>query len=65
MTPQLNKHYFGRRFNEFAIWQYTAVNSDGSTMSRQVKCVETYDEAVTEVYRLNGWGTPKSIKRNF
>ena len=65
MKPELNKYFFGRRFNEFAIWQYTAIHSDGSTMSRQIKCVETYNEAVLEVYRLNGWGTPKNIKRIF
>ena len=27
--------------------------------------VFSYEDAVKEVYRLNGWGTPKSIRREF
>ena len=64
MTPQLNKYHFGRRFNYFTIFQYDFVDATGTT-SRRIKDVKTYDEAVRETYRLNGWGEPKTIKRNF
>lgn len=30
-----------------------------------VKDVDTYEEAVREVYRLNGWGEPKQIRQRF
>ena len=28
-----------------------------------IKEVRTYEEAVREIYRLNGWGEPKYIKK--
>ena len=65
MKPELNKYHFTPRYNEFAIWQWDYVGTDGRTSSNQIKRVKTYEEAVIEVYRLNGWGTPKNIKRNF
>ena len=64
MKPQLDKYHFGRNRNFWGIWQYSEVTLS-FVQSRHIKDVCSYDEAVTEVYRLNGWGTPKSIKINF
>ena len=48
----------------WGIWQYDWVSETGST-ARFVKDVRSYEEAVVEVYRLNGWGEPKQIRRSF
>ena len=64
MIPQLNKYHFGRHRNFWGIWQYNHV-TETAISSTFIKDVLSYDEAVTEVYRLNGWGEPKIINRRF
>ena len=64
MTPTINKYFFGRHRTNWGIWKCTSVSENGS-MGDFIKDVFTYEEAVKEVYRLNGWGEPKSIKRTF
>ena len=64
MKAETGKYHFGRRFDYWSIRQWTLV-TDKNIFSDHIKDVRTYEEAVTEVYRLNGWGTPKNIKRNF
>lgn len=64
MKAEVGKYKFGRHRNWWGIWQYDSVTETGSS-ARFVKDVRTYEEAVTEVYRLNGWGTPKYIKREY
>ena len=62
MKAEVGKYKFGRHRSMWAIWQWDSVTENGST-ARLVKDVRTYEEAVTEVYRLNGWGVPKQIRR--
>ena len=64
MNAEVGKYKFGRHRNLWGIWQYTMVSETG-TMASFVKDVFSYEEAVREVYRLNGWGEPKYIKRVF
>jgi hypothetical protein len=64
MKAQVGLYKFGRHRNWWGIWQYDSVTDTG-TSARFIKDVRTYEEAVTEVYRLNGWGKPKYIKRVF
>ena len=64
MKAEVGKYMFGRHRRCFGIWQYDWVSETGSS-ARFIKDVRTYEEAVAEVYRLNGWGTPKYIKRVF
>lgn len=64
MKAQVGQYKFGRHRNRWGIWQYTMVSGNGS-MATFIKDVYTYEEAVREVYRLNGWGEPKCIKRVF
>ena len=64
MKATLNQYHFGRYYNRWGIFQYTHVTQTGNS-SAHIKDVHTYEEALIEVYRLNGWGTPKSIKRQF
>ena len=64
MRAQVGQYKFGRHRNWWGIWQYDHVSEKGASATF-IKDVRTYEEAVTEVYRLNGWGTPKYIKRVF
>lgn len=64
MKAEVGKYKFGRHRSMWAIWQWDSVTEKGST-ARFVKDVRTYEEAVTEVYRLNGWGVSKQIRRSF
>jgi hypothetical protein len=64
MKAQVGLYKFGRHRNWWGIWQYDSVTDTG-TSARFIKDVRTYEEAVTEVYRLNGWGEPKQIRRSF
>ncbi len=62
MKAEVGKYKFGRHYNRWGIWVYDYVSENGCTASF-VKDVATYEDAVIEVYKLNGWGTPKRIKR--
>ena len=64
MKAQVGLYKFGRHRNWWGIGQYDSVTDTG-TSARFIKDVRTYEEAVTEVYRLNGWGEPKQIRRSF
>jgi hypothetical protein len=60
--PKVGQYRFGRHRNNWGIWQYDMV-ADGAASAIFIKDVFTYEEAVREVYRLNGWGEPKNIKK--
>lgn len=62
MKPYVGLYRFGRHRSMWGIWQYDWVG-DGAATARFVKDVSSYEEAVREVYRLNGWGEPKKIRK--
>ena len=64
MKAEVGKYKFGRHRSMWGIWQYDMVSETG-TSATFIKDVFTYEEAVREVYRLNGWGEPKVIRRSF
>ncbi len=64
MTLQVGTYHFGRHRSNWGIWQCESANN-GFSMSKHIKDVYTYEEAVRETYRLNGWGEPKKIYRKF
>ena len=64
MALQVGKYHFGRHRSNWGIWICTSVEN-GTTMSAFVKDVFTYEDAVKETYRLNGWGEPKKIYRRY
>ena len=64
MRAQVGQYKFGRHRNWWGIWQYDHVSENGASATF-VKDVRSYEEAVREVYRLNGWGEPKQIRRSF
>ena len=64
MKAQVGQYTFGRHRSLWGIWQWDSVTETGSS-AIFIKDVCSYEEAVREVYRLNGWGQPKYIKRKF
>ena len=64
MKAQVGQYTFGRHRHVWGIWQYDMVSETGSS-AVFVKDVYSYEEAVREVYRLNGWGEPKQIRRSY
>jgi hypothetical protein len=64
MKAQVGQYTLGRHRNVWGIWQYDMVSETGSS-AVFVKDVYSYEEAVREVYRLNGWGVPKQIRRSY
>lgn len=65
MTAKVGTYHFSRHRSNWAIYLYDVVREDGFTTSKFIKDVFTYEDAVREVYALNGWGEPKYIKRTF
>lgn len=61
MKAQVGLYRFGRHRSKWGIWQYDYVSETGASATF-VKDVDTYEEAVREMYRLNGWKEPKNIK---
>ena len=64
MKTEVGKYKFGRHRSKWGIWQWNMVTETVAS-ARFIKDVMTYEEAVIEVYQLNGWGVPKYIKRVF
>lgn len=62
MKAEVGKYKFGRHRNNWGIWQWNSVTETGASATF-IKDVFSYEDAVREVYRLNGWGEPKNIKR--
>ena len=62
MKVEVGKYKFGRHRNNWGIWQWNSVTETGASATF-IKDVFSYEDAVREVYRLNGWGEPKNIKR--
>ena len=64
MTKKVGTYHFGRHRSQWGIYMVESI-SNGVTMSCFIKDVCTYEDAVKETYRLNGWGEPKRIVRKF
>lgn len=64
MKAQVGRYFFGRHRSLWGIWQWDHV-TENSALGIFIKDVRSYAEAVREIYRLNGWGEPKNINRQF
>jgi hypothetical protein len=66
MKAKVGLHFFGRNHGRWAVWVYDTVNeaTGSSTASKVANCFD-YAEAVKTMYHLNGWGEPKSIRRQY
>lgn len=64
MIAKVGTYHFGRHRTNWGIWMYTQVDKTGS-ISKFIKDVFSFEDAVREVYNLNGWGEPKYIRKSF
>lgn len=65
MKLQVGTYHFGRHRSHWGIYICRSVEENGTTISDHIGVAFTYEEAVREVYRLNGWGEPKKIYRKY
>lgn len=61
---KVGTYYFARLRSHWGIWIVIS-NDNGITMGEHVKDVRTYEDAVKETYRMNGWALPKNIVRKY
>ena len=64
MATKIGQYHFGRHRSAWGIWVVESINN-GVTMSCFIKDVFSYEAAVKETYRLNGWGEPKRIYKKY
>lgn len=64
MTAKVGKYHFGRHRSTWGIW-VVKETCNGAVMSCFFQKAFTYEEAVRETYRLNGWGEPKRIYKKY
>ena len=64
MAKTVGTYYFGRHYRNWGIW-VVVYSNNGSVIGEHVKDVRTYEDAVKETYRMNGWGEPKHIVRKY
>lgn len=64
MAEQVGRYQFTKRRCYWIIWQCVSADETTATLVK-LKDVYSYEEAVRETYRLNGWGEPKVIKKSF
>lgn len=64
MRIAVGTYHFGRHRRAWGIWVCES-NNNGITMSQFVKDVYSYEDAVRETYRLNGWNEPAKIYKRF
>ena len=60
MKAKVGTYHFGRHRQLWGIWVYTNVSETGSC-SKFIKDEVTFEAALKEVYKLNGWGEPKKV----
>lgn len=57
---EIGKYHYCRRGTGYAVYQCVALYPTGGGSFKKIDSFATRDEARNEVYRLNGWGTPKN-----
>ncbi len=65
MKAKVGTYHFSRHRSNWGVYMWDVVREDGFATAKFIKDVFTYEDAVREVYHLNGWGEPKYIRRSF
>lgn len=61
IQAKVGQYFYGRHRSSFGVWVYDFVAADGSASSGQfVGDFRTREEARAYVWKMNGWGTPKT-----
>lgn len=64
MKAEIGKYYVGRSRCSYAVFVWDMVNEHGSTAHAVAK-FGSFESAVREMYRLNGWGQPKKVYQRY
>ncbi len=66
MKAKVGQYYFGRHRNIWGVWVYDVVDAEtGYTSGKFIKDCVNYEDAVREMYALNGWRQPSTISKKF
>ena len=64
-TPKIGQYEYDRRGRGYRIYRVDSVSENGYTASATEEYYFDREEARRRVWQVNGWGTPKYIKRVF
>ena len=64
MKAKVGLYHVCRSKAGWCVYQYTSV-SETSNYSDKVESFPYFNEAISEMYRLNNWGQPKNITKAF
>jgi len=64
MKAQVGLYHVCRNMGSWNVYQYTSV-TESSNSSSKIESHSYFDDAITAMYKLNGWGTPKSGTKRF
>lgn len=61
IQAKVGQYFYGRHRSSFGVWVYDHVSEDGKSYSGMfVRDFWTREEARAYVWKMNGWGTPKT-----
>ena len=64
MKAKVGQYFFRMHHGSWGIFQWDSVE-DGYSSASHIKDEWSFEEALRETYRLNGWNQPKRIVRAF
>ena len=64
MANKVGTFYFKRLRSHWGIW-IVVYSNNGTVMGDFVKDAYSFNEALEETYKLNGWALPKNIVRKY
>ena len=59
MKAEVGKYYYAPHRRNFGVWQWTAVTETGAS-GTFVKDFQSKEAAKEYVWKMNGWGQPKT-----
>ena len=58
------KYHYSRHYNLFGVWVCDYDGGNGTGSYSHIKDFQTHEEARLFVWKMNGWGTPKTALAN-
>ena len=59
IQAKVGQYFYGRHRNRFGVWVYDVV-TDNFSSGKFVEDFKSREEARAFVWKMNGWGTPKT-----
>jgi hypothetical protein len=63
MVKSVGSYFFKKYHSNWGIWQIENLTNGMSAIF--IKSVFSYEDAVKETYKMNGWGEPQRISRKY